>query len=81
MLRDQQGRGAGSALALAVAAHLFQHGKHSMLVWVLRDNPSRAFYERLGGVPVRTTAAMFGDVAYEETGYGWPDIRALLINL
>lgn len=80
LLPDQQRRGVGRALALAVAQHLFQCGKHAMLVWVLSDNPSRAFYERLGGIPVRTTLAVFGDVEYEETGYGWPDIRTLLAD-
>lgn len=80
LLRDQQGRGIGRALALAVAEHLFQRGKHAMLVWVLSDNPSRAFYERLGAVPVRTEIVMFGEVGYEETAYGWPDVRALLTD-
>jgi GNAT superfamily N-acetyltransferase len=80
LLQDHQSRGIGCALTRVVAAHLLRHGKHSMLVWVLSDNRSRAFYERLGGVPVRTALVLFGDVEYEETAYGWPDIRTLLPN-
>lgn len=77
---DHQARGIGRELTQAVATHLLQRGKRAMLVWVLSDNPSRVFYERLGGTPVRTTGITFGDKEYEETVYGWPDIRALLMN-
>jgi hypothetical protein len=35
--------------SLAVARGLLGDGKRSMLAWVLADNPSRTFYEAVGG--------------------------------
>ena len=42
----------GGKLMRAAAAHLAETGCRSCFVWVLRDNPSRWFYQRLGGRPV-----------------------------
>lgn len=44
-----QRRGIGSLLAHAVARHLAADGLRSLLVWALARNPSRRFYEALGG--------------------------------
>jgi hypothetical protein len=51
---------------------------NSMLVWVLRDNPSRGFYEALGGEYVREQAITIGGANLIELAYGWPDTMALL---
>jgi hypothetical protein len=48
-----------------------------MLVWVLADNPSRRFYEALGGAPVRTQHIEFGGTLLEEIAYGWRDTIVL----
>ncbi len=72
---EYQSRGIGRDLALAVAKHLADTGKHSMLVWVLSRNPARVFYERLGGIAVRQKSITIARQELEEIGYGWPDIR------
>ena len=51
VLDDWRERGLGRRLMRAAAAHLAASGCKSAFVWVLRDNPSRWFYERLGGRP------------------------------
>jgi L-amino acid N-acyltransferase YncA len=49
VLAGRDHAGAGSALEGAVADDLLARGMRSMLVWVLAQNPSRGFYEALGG--------------------------------
>lgn len=48
-----------------------------MLVWVLGDNPSRAFYETLGGRFLGEKDIEIGGVRLEEVAYGWTDIGRL----
>jgi ribosomal protein S18 acetylase RimI-like enzyme len=74
-----QRRGFGRELVRAVAGGLGEMGLTDMIIWVLRDNQeARAFYERLGGVYVRTQPLTIADVTLPEVGYGWrrlQDIR------
>ena len=63
-----------------VVEHLEESGHNSMLVWVLEANPSRGFYEKMGGKKVdRKTLTISGKVL-NEIAYGWEDID-LLKNL
>lgn len=78
ILAAHQGRGLGRRLVHAVAAHLATHGRHSMLVWVLKANPSCHFYEALGGLAVRQRLIEFGGLTHDEIGYGWTDTTVLL---
>jgi hypothetical protein len=48
-----------------------------MLVWVLADNPSRSFYEALGGELIGEQNVTIGGVDLREVAYGWPDISCL----
>jgi hypothetical protein len=49
-----------------------------MIVWVLRENAAaRAFYERLGGVYVRTQPITIGSVLLQEVSYGWRSLDAV----
>ena len=55
LLESAQRRGYGRELVRAVVGGLREMGLEDMIVWVLRDNrAARDFYERLGGVYVRT---------------------------
>jgi L-amino acid N-acyltransferase YncA len=72
------GRGLGRALVGAVAGWLAAEGRRSMILWVLRDNPSsRRFYESLGGVPAGEKDSRFGTQDLPHAAYGWPDVAAL----
>ncbi len=44
-----------------------------MLLWVLEDNPSRAFYERLGGCVAGRKRDSVGNTAVMLIAYGWRD--------
>ncbi len=77
-LSDQyQRQGIGSHLVSCVARRLMQRGIQSMLVWVLADNPSRGFYEALGGNLSTQQAIIIGGATLTEVAYGWPDIARL----
>ncbi|HTX40638.1 MAG TPA: GNAT family N-acetyltransferase [Acidobacteriaceae bacterium] len=78
LLASHQKRGAGAALVRQVAGALREREFRSMVVWVLRANPARGFYERMGGVLVSEQGIEIGGVTLPEVAYGWRDIRALI---
>ena len=72
VLEDAQRRGFGRDLVRATVGGLRDLGLADMIIWVLRDNHSaRTFYERLGGVYVRSQPITIGAVTLEEVSYGW----------
>jgi ribosomal protein S18 acetylase RimI-like enzyme len=75
VLQEAQGHGHGTRLVRAVAQGLRDMGLADMIVWVLRDNgPARHFYERLGGVYVRTQPITIGSALLQEVSYGWKSL-------
>jgi hypothetical protein len=62
----------------AAAANLAAAGCASAFVWVLRDNPSRWFYERLGGKEAATSSIRVGGQRVEQTAYVWSPIDRLV---
>jgi L-amino acid N-acyltransferase YncA len=78
LLRDYQRRGIGGDLMTAFAGEVVKIGLRSMLVWVLSENPSRAFYPALGGELVGEKQVGVGGAKLTEVAYGWRDVRMLL---
>jgi GNAT superfamily N-acetyltransferase len=77
LLADSRRIGIGRRLVAGVAKGLFDAGFDSMLVWVLSDNPSRRFYEMLGGKFVTEKVVEIGGVRLIEVAYGWQNVRQL----
>jgi ribosomal protein S18 acetylase RimI-like enzyme len=79
VLASAQRQGHGRELVRAVAGALREMKLKDMIVWVLHDNASaRQFYERLGGIYVRSQPITIGTATLEEVSYGWrrlDDIR------
>jgi ribosomal protein S18 acetylase RimI-like enzyme len=75
---EAQGFGLGRQLLLALFTRLVHCGHRSALVWVVRANPARFFYERLGGKLALHRPIPVGGEPVEAVGYGWRDLRALL---
>lgn len=48
-----------------------------MLLWVLEDNPSRGFYEALGGVRIKQETITIGGTELVEVAYGWSGLSPL----
>jgi hypothetical protein len=77
LLDDYRERGLGRRLMRAAATHLAMAGCRSAFVWVLRDNPNRWFYERLGGKPAAESLVEVGGTPLVQLAYIWPDIEQL----
>jgi ribosomal protein S18 acetylase RimI-like enzyme len=75
---DWQNQGIGRALLLALFERLVAQGCVSAIIWVLRDNPGRFFYRRLGGREVRHKHFVVGGKRSEAAGYVWPDLQRYL---
>jgi ribosomal protein S18 acetylase RimI-like enzyme len=82
ILRSYQGQDIGRRLTRVLVRKMLEVGLDSMIVWVLRDNPSRRFYEKLGATLVRTAPYYVPDseIVLDDTGYAWDDIRTILEN-
>jgi hypothetical protein len=78
VLDDWRERGVGRKLMCTAAANLAETGCRSCFVWVLRDNPSRWFYQRLGGRPVAEAMIQFAGQKVPQTAFVWDPIERLL---
>lgn len=78
VLDDWRERGVGRRLVRATASHLAGLGCASALVWVLRENPSRWFYARLGGKPAAEMPVQVGGTSVMQTAYVWSPIDRLV---
>lgn len=75
---DWQNQGIGRRLLLAMFERLAAQGHVSVVIWVLRENPARFFYQRLGGKEVRRKLLPFNGMQVAASGYGWPDLPGFL---
>lgn len=78
LLEAYQGYGYGKALFKATVKTFVERGHTGMLLWVLSTNPARGFYERLGGLHLKTKPIDIGGVTLTEDAYGWDDLPSLL---
>lgn len=72
---EHQERGIGRQLLSAAFAALAELDCVRAMVWVLRDNPSRYFYERMGGAGIAERRERIGGREVDEIAYGWPDLK------
>lgn len=75
---DWQGRGIGRSLLAGLFQSLQRTGLPSAYLWVLSRNPSRFFYEAMGGRRIAERQERFAGTLLDETAYGWPDLRQWL---
>jgi len=78
VLDDWRDRGVGRRLLAAGAAHLAAAGCGTAFLWVLRDNPSRWFYERLGGRQAAASTTRVAGVPIPQVAFVWDPIDRLL---
>jgi len=75
---DWQNQGIGRLLLLALFERLVAQGCPSAIIWVLRDNPGRFFYRRLGGSEVQHKMFAVGGKRIAAAGYAWRDLPSFL---
>jgi ribosomal protein S18 acetylase RimI-like enzyme len=75
---DWQNQGIGRLLLLALFERLVAQGCRSAIIWVLRENPGRFFYQRLCGRVVRHKMFAVGGKKIDAAGYAWRDLPRYL---
>ena len=77
LLPDFQGLGIGQGLLRALFGALAREGHETALIWVLAANPSRFFYEAMGGKPTASRDTRMAGQTVREVAYGWDSVHAL----
>jgi GNAT superfamily N-acetyltransferase len=76
-----QEQGIGRQLLSAAFATLAERDCGRVVVWVLRDNASRYFYERMGGSAIAERRERIGGRDLDEVAYGWPDLKKAIARI
>ncbi|HET6972167.1 MAG TPA: GNAT family N-acetyltransferase [Phenylobacterium sp.] len=77
---DFQNQGLGRRLLDALFRQLRADGCDTAVLWMLADNPSRFFYEGLGGERVGLRVDTMAGVDVEELAFAWRDLAVPLIR-
>ncbi len=77
---DWQGRGLGRRLLTGMFRGLVKTGLPDAYLWVLTGNPTRFFYEAMGGERAATRQEAFAGTLLDETAYAWPDLAGWLAS-
>ncbi len=77
---DFQNRGLGRRLLDAMFRQLRADGCDTAVLWMLAENPTRFFYEGLGGERVGERVDTLGGVDVEEMAFVWYDLEAPLVR-
>jgi ribosomal protein S18 acetylase RimI-like enzyme len=75
---EHHGRGLGRDLLLALGEALQRRGMESLVIWVLKENPARFFYQDHGGTYAARRPGRLQGADIEELAYRWADIGDLL---
>lgn len=74
LLRECQGLGIGKKLFNSVVESVKNNGYTSMMLWVLKDNPSLGFYISQGGQHIGQKNITIGTDNLVEVAIGWDNI-------
>lgn len=80
VLQQHQHKIIGRLLLTAITKYLQRCGHSSLYVWVLADNNSRTFYERLDGKLFDKKEIEIGGQQLTEIAYGWRELNKLIEN-
>lgn len=77
-LQAHQGKGFGKQLMKAAVQRLYESGANTMGLWVLKDNPTIGFYERMGGQQKAENSMRWFGHDLPVLGYVWKDLAPIL---
>ena len=77
---DFQNRGLGRRLLDALFRQLAADGCRTAVLWMLAGNPTRFFYEGMGGTTIGRRREPFAGTNVEEVAYVWHDLTAPLVR-
>lgn len=79
VLKAYQGQGVGLELVQFAVDNMIEKKRYKeLIIWALKDNPSRGFYERLGGVKKYHKVIEIAGQSLDEVGYLYEDISNIL---
>ena len=74
LLKEFQRKGIGELLFKKVVSEFRKHDIKSMMLWTLKENPARYFYEYLGGEVFDSKMIDRGGKQLVSIAYGWKDL-------
>jgi ribosomal protein S18 acetylase RimI-like enzyme len=74
LLEEYQKKGYGTLLYQKLMAFFKAQGYQSMMLWVLKDNPSYNFYKKLGGTDLGEKTIAIGGRELIEVAVGWESL-------
>lgn len=77
---DFQNQGLGRRLLDAMFRQLKADRFDMAVLWMLAENPTRFFYEGLGGLVVGERTDKFAGTDVDEVAYGWGDLETPLVR-
>ena len=75
---DYQDHGYGKNLLFSLFDILLTQSYSSAIIWTLRDNPSRFFYEAMGGKRIGERQEKIWGLILSEIAYGWSDLSTFI---
>ncbi len=75
---EAQDGGVGRRLMMALFERLLARGRKSAVIWVISANPSRFFYQRVGGKLALTRKIRVGGAPVDAVAYAWPDLAKVV---
>jgi L-amino acid N-acyltransferase YncA len=77
LLKEVQRKGYGTRLLKRFSQQLINEGKKSMIVWVLKENPSKRAYISLYGKKIDEELITIGKQKLYEECYAWGDLSSI----
>ncbi|WP_108671707.1 GNAT family N-acetyltransferase [Peribacillus acanthi] len=76
LLQEHQKKGIGKNLMRTLVSSLQEDGLNSIMVWVIEENPSRAFYDSFS--PEKVDVELIEEWNANEIALGWKDAGTIL---
>ena len=79
LLKEWQRKGIGKQLVKQMLDEMRNKHIANMMVWVIEDNPSKRFYELIGGKPIFREKLIISGKELQEVGYGWLSLDDVIV--
>ena len=79
VLKEFQRKGIGTQLVGKIIEYFLSQKWKSMIIWVLKENPYRKFYEKLGGIPEKKKLYEKWNSQHDLIGYVWENIANISV--
>ncbi|WP_425446498.1 N-acetyltransferase family protein [Dethiothermospora halolimnae] len=81
VLKEYQKRGVGKKLIKKVIENLIKENYSNIIIWCLKDNKYKKFYEEVGGQPRENKVLKIGNKQLDTIGYGFYNLNKVMEKL